>query len=58
MVALEAARAAELLPEDLRRTQLLCPEGAAADAPAAYTGHVLLGTGQALSTVTILFNAQ
>ena len=58
VVALEAARATELLPQEFRRTESPCPEGTVADAPTAYSGNGLLGAGRALSIVTILFNTQ
>jgi len=58
VVALEAARAAELLSQEFWGTEPLCPQGAAADAPTPYFSHGLLGTGKALSFVTILFNHQ
>lgn len=45
-------------PQEFRRTESLCQEGTAADAPTPDCGHGLLGTGGALSSVTILCNAQ
>jgi len=53
VVALEAARTPELLPQEFRGTESLCAEGTAADAPTSYFGHGLLGTGRALPTITI-----
>ena len=58
VVALEAARAAKLLSQEIWGTQPPCPQGATANAPPPYFGHGLLGTGRALSLVTILFNTQ
>jgi hypothetical protein len=58
VVTLEAARAAELLPEEFRGIEPLCAEGTAADAPPAYSGNGILGAGRAVSFVTMVCSAE
>ena len=58
VVALETARTAELLPARLRATERSCSPGVTTDAPPAYPGLRLLGTGRTLSFVTILCGTQ
>ena len=58
VVVLETARAAQLLPGDLRPVEPSCSPGLAPDAPTSRPGVRLLGTGRTVPVVTILCETQ
>ena len=58
VVVLETARAAQLLPGDLRPVEPSCSPGLAPDAPTSRPGVRLLGTGRTVPVVTILCEPQ
>src|SRR5437870_8119932 len=58
VVALEAARVAQLLPAELRAVEPTCSPSPPSHAQTAQLGDRLLATGGTVSVVTILCNAQ